>query len=342
MPHISVLRKEISELIAAGEVIERPSSVIKEVVENAIDAGAKHITVEIQHGGTTYMRIVDDGCGMAAEEVPTAFLRHATSKISDKADLDHIFTLGFRGEALASIAAVAKVTVLTKRKEDDYGTSYSISGGVAEKSEQTGCPDGTTLLIRDLFYNVPVRQKFMKRDVTEANAVSQIVQKIALSHPEIAFRMIRDNRTEFRTDGSGDLYTAVYAILGKEFAHDLIPVSYQDGMNQVTGFVGKPLLSVEPDVSKLFHQRQIRPFPAVQRGSGKRLSEPYHGRKISHLCADAPGSAGTGRRKHSSGKSGSAVFQRKSCHGQPVLCREERTDAERSDLRIPDGTRAAA
>lgn len=243
MPHITVLRKEISELIAAGEVIERPSSVIKEVVENAIDAGAKHITVEIQHGGTTYMRIVDDGCGMAPEEVPTAFLRHATSKIAEKTDLDHIFTLGFRGEALASIAAVAKVTVLTKRKEDDFGTSYSISGSTAGELEQTGCPDGTTLLIRDLFYNVPVRKKFMKRDVTEANAVSQIVQKIALSHPEIAFRMIRDNRTEFRTDGSGDLYTAIYAILGKEFAHDLIPVSYEDGMNQVTGFVGKPLYS---------------------------------------------------------------------------------------------------
>ena len=344
MPHISVLRKEISELIAAGEVIERPSSVIKEVVENAIDAGAKHITVEIQHGGTTYMRIVDDGCGMAAEEVPTAFLRHATSKISDKADLDHIFTLGFRGEALASIAAVAKVTVLTKRKEDDYGTSYSISGGVAEKSEQTGCPDGTTLLIRDLFYNVPVRQKFMKRDVTEANAVSQIVQKIALSHPEIAFRMIRDNRTEFRTDGSGDLYTAVSAILGTEGIctrphSGFLPGRHEPG-HRICGQAA--ILSVEPDVSKLFHQRQIRPFPAVQRGSGKRLSEPYHGRKISHLCADAPGSAGTGRRKHSSGKSGSAVFQRKSCHGQPVLCREERTDAERSDLRIPDGTRAAA
>ena len=243
MPHITVLRKEISELIAAGEVIERPSSVIKEVVENAIDAGAKHITVEIQHGGTTYMRIVDDGCGMAPEEVPTAFLRHATSKIAEKTDLDHIFTLGFRGEALASIAAVAKVTVLTKQKEDDFGTSYSISGSTAGELEQTGCPDGTTLLIRDLFYNVPVRKKFMKRDVTEANAVSQIVQKIALSHPEIAFRMIRDNRTEFRTDGSGDLYTAIYAILGKEFAHDLIPVSYEDGMNQVTGFVGKPLYS---------------------------------------------------------------------------------------------------
>ena len=138
MPHITVLRKEISELIAAGEVIERPSSVIKEVVENAIDAGAKHITVEIQHGGTTYMRIVDDGCGMAPEEVPTAFLRHATSKIAEKTDLDHIFTLGFRGEALASIAAVAKVTVLTKRKEDDFGTSYSISGSTAGELEQTG------------------------------------------------------------------------------------------------------------------------------------------------------------------------------------------------------------
>lgn len=241
MPHITVLRKEISELIAAGEVIERPASVIKEVVENSIDAGAKHITVEIKQGGTTYMRIVDDGSGMAPDEVSTAFLRHATSKISQKEDLDEIFTLGFRGEALASIAAVAKVTVLTKRKEDDYGTSYSIEGGISGVTEQTGCPDGTTLLIRDLFYNVPVRQKFMKRDVTEANAVSQIVQKIALSHPEIAFRMIRDNRVEFCTDGSGDLYAAIYAICGKEFAHDMIPVEYDDGINQVKGFVGKPL-----------------------------------------------------------------------------------------------------
>lgn len=243
MPHITVLRKEISELIAAGEVIERPASVIKEVVENAIDAGAKHITVEIKNGGTTYMRIVDDGCGMAPSEVPTAFLRHATSKITEKEDLDQIFTLGFRGEALASIAAVAKVTVLTKRKEDEYGTSYTIEGGIAGEPEQTGCPDGTTLLIRDLFFNVPVRQKFMKRDVAEANAVSQIVQKIALSHPDIAFRMIRDNRAEYRTDGSGDLYAAIYAICGKEFAHDMIPVDYADGMNTVRGFVGKPLYS---------------------------------------------------------------------------------------------------
>ncbi|MGN0592964.1 MAG: DNA mismatch repair endonuclease MutL [Ruminococcus sp.] len=242
MAQITVLSKEIAELIAAGEVIERPSSVIKEVVENAIDAKAKHITVEIKHGGTTYMRITDDGCGMAAEDVPTAFLRHATSKIHGKDDLDRIYTLGFRGEALASISAVAKVSLLTKRQEDAYGTCYAISGSVPEhEPEQTGCPDGTTIMIRDLFYNVPVRQRFMKKDVTEANAVSQIVQKIALSHPEVAFQMIRDNRMEFCTDGSGDLYTAIYAIYGKDFAHDLIPVEYDDGYLHVTGYTCKPL-----------------------------------------------------------------------------------------------------
>ncbi|MFR6588536.1 MAG: DNA mismatch repair endonuclease MutL [Ruminococcus sp.] len=211
-------------------------------MESAIDAGASHITVEIKRGGTTYMRIVDDGCGMAPEDVPTAFLRHATSKISTKEDLDRIGTLGFRGEALASIAAVAKVTVLTKRKSDAYGSSYTIAGSSEGTLEQTGCPDGTTLIIRDLFFNVPVRQKFMKRDVTEANAVSQIVQKIALSHPEIAFRMIRDNRTEFRTDGSGDLYGAIYAICGKEFAHDMIPVEYERRHESCHRLCGKAAL----------------------------------------------------------------------------------------------------
>ena len=205
MSKIAVLSKEISELIAAGEVIERPASVVKEVVENAIDAEAKHITVEIKHGGTTYMRVADDGSGIASEDVPTAFFRHATSKIHDRKDLESIYTLGFRGEALASIAAVSKVTLLTKRREDDYGTHYEIIGGTPTgEPEQGGCPDGTTIIIRDLFFNVPVRQRFMKKDVTEANAISQIVQKIALSHPEISFQMIRDNRMEFCTDGNGD------------------------------------------------------------------------------------------------------------------------------------------
>lgn len=244
MSKIAVLSKEISELIAAGEVIERPASVVKEVVENAIDAEAKHITVEIKHGGTTYMRVADDGSGIASEDVPTAFFRHATSKIHDRKDLESIYTLGFRGEALASIAAVSKVTLLTKRREDDYGTHYEMIGGTPTgEPEQGGCPDGTTILIRDLFFNVPVRQRFMKKDVTEANAVSQIVQKIALSHPEISFQMIRDNRMEFCTDGNGDLYAAIYALFGKEFAHDLIPVQYDDGFLRVSGYVGKPLYS---------------------------------------------------------------------------------------------------
>lgn len=244
MSKIAVLSKEISELIAAGEVIERPASVVKEVVENAIDAEAKHITVEIKHGGTTYMRVADDGSGIASEDVPTAFFRHATSKIHERKDLESIYTLGFRGEALASIAAVSKVTLLTKRREDDYGTHYEIIGGTPTgEPEQGGCPDGTTIIIRDLFFNVPVRQRFMKKDVTEANAVSQIVQKIALSHPEISFQMIRDNRMEFCTDGNGDLYAAIYALFGKEFAHDLIPVQYDDGFLRVSGYVGKPLYS---------------------------------------------------------------------------------------------------
>ena len=244
MSKIAVLSKEISELIAAGEVIERPASVVKEVVENAIDAEAKHITVEIKHGGTTYMRVADDGSGIASEDVPTAFFRHATSKIHERKDLESIYTLGFRGEALASIAAVSKVTLLTKRREDDYGTHYEMIGGTPTgEPEQGGCPDGTTILIRDLFFNVPVRQRFMKKDVTEANAVSQIVQKIALSHPEISFQMIRDNRMEFCTDGNGDLYAAIYALFGKEFAHDLITVQYDDGFLRVSGYVGKPLYS---------------------------------------------------------------------------------------------------
>ena len=244
MSKIAVLSKEISELIAAGEVIERPASVVKELIENAIDAEAKHITVEIKHGGTTYMRVADDGSGIASEDVPTAFFRHATSKIHERKDLESIYTLGFRGEALASIAAVSKVTLLTKRREDDYGTHYEIIGGTPiGEPEQGGCPDGTTIIIRDLFFNVPVRQRFMKKDVTEANAVSQIVQKIALSHPEISFQMIRDNRMEFCTDGNGDLYAAIYALFGKEFAHDLIPVQYDDGFLRVSGYVGKPLYS---------------------------------------------------------------------------------------------------
>ena len=243
MPHINVLSREVSELIAAGEVIERPSSVIKELVENSIDAGARHITVEIKNGGTTYMRVTDDGCGMSFEDVPTAFLRHATSKITEKSDLEKIGTLGFRGEALASVAAVAKVEVMTKLAGETYGTIYNIEGSVEKLHERGGCPDGTTLIIRDLFFNVPARRKFMKRDVTEANAVSQIMQKITMSHPSVSFRLIRDNRTEFTSSGDGELYSAIYAVYGRDFVRDLIPMDYEYKGIHIGGYTVKPLYS---------------------------------------------------------------------------------------------------
>lgn len=243
MAEITVLSKDISELIAAGEVIERPASVIKELLENSIDAGAKHITVEIKNGGTTYMRITDDGCGIAPVQVPIAFLRHATSKITSKADLDNILTLGFRGEALASVSAVSKVELLTKQSGAEYGTNYVIEGGKEILNEQSGCPDGTTIIIRDIFFNVPVRRKFMKRDAAEANAVISIMQKIILSHPEISFKLIKDNKIEISSVGDGELYSAVYSVYGRDFAHDMIPVDYSENEISVKGYIIKPLYS---------------------------------------------------------------------------------------------------
>lgn len=241
MPSIKILSSEVSELIAAGEVIERPASVIKELVENSIDAGAGHITVEIKNGGTTYMRVTDDGCGMSFEDVPKAFLRHATSKINTKEDLDNICTLGFRGEALASVSAVSKIELMTKQKSQQHGTAYGLSGGKEIRHEKSNCPDGTTIVIRDLFYNVPARRKFMKKDVTEANAVSQIIQKQVLSHPEIAFKFIRNNRIELNSSGDGELYSAIYAVYGRDFAHDMMSVDYQNDGIHLTGYIIKPL-----------------------------------------------------------------------------------------------------
>lgn len=241
MAEIKLLSKEIAELIAAGEVIERPSSVIKELVENSIDSGATHITVEIKNGGSTYMRIVDDGCGIKFESVKVAFLRHATSKINTKEDLNNIVSLGFRGEALASVCAVSRVEVLTKRLEDEMGTHYIIEGAEEKLHEKTGCPNGTTLIIRDLFYNVPARRKFLKKDVSEANMISSIVNKLALSHPEISFKMIRDNKLEFNTPGDGKLYSAIFSLFGKTFAHDLVEVDYEQDGIKVHGFCVKPL-----------------------------------------------------------------------------------------------------
>lgn len=243
MAKINLLDRSVFELIAAGEVIERPASVVKELVENAVDAGARHITVEIKNGGSTYMRVTDDGSGIAFEEIPTAFLRHATSKVKSAEDLDRIFTLGFRGEALASIAAVARVEVLSKEAASPMGTSFKISGGEITEHEETGCPDGTTFIIRDLFYNVPARQKFLKKDVTEGNQIQALVDKLALAHPEISFRFIRDNKLIRDTSGNGDYYAAIYAVFGKQFAVSLLPVDFSLNGITVTGFISSPLFT---------------------------------------------------------------------------------------------------
>ncbi len=243
MPSINVLSREISELIAAGEVIERPSSVIKELIENSIDAGSGHITVEIKRGGTTFIRITDDGCGISYEDVPKAFLRHATSKIKDADDLNSILTLGFRGEALASVCAVSRTEIMTRPADEELGTHYMIEGSEETLYEKTGCPEGTTIIIRDLFYNVPARQKFMKKDAVEGNMVCAIVNRIALSHPETAFKLIRDNKLEFSTSGDGRLYSSVFAVYGKAFAGDLIPVEYEQDGIKVSGYTVKPLYS---------------------------------------------------------------------------------------------------
>ncbi|MCM1523752.1 MAG: DNA mismatch repair endonuclease MutL, partial [Ruminococcus sp.] len=241
MPKVQVLDKELAELIAAGEVIERPSSVVKELTENAIDSGASAVTIEIKQGGIAYIRITDNGCGMSYEDVPTAFLRHATSKLKGKEDLNSIMTLGFRGEALASICAVARCEVMTKQKGDEYGTRYAIEGTKETLWEKTGCPDGTTVIVRDIFHNVPARLKFLKKDRYEGGAVASVVSKIALSHPEISFRFIRNNTQELFTPGDSRLYSAVYSVMGKEFAASLIPVSYRLGGIGVRGYTVKPL-----------------------------------------------------------------------------------------------------
>ena len=243
MPKINLLDKSVYELIAAGEVIERPSSVIKELCENSIDAGATSITVEIKRGGISYIRVTDNGCGIAYEDMPSAFLRHATSKVFTADDLENINTLGFRGEALASVCAVGRVECISKQAEEQLGSVYRIEGGESVEYDRTGCADGTTIIIRDLFFNTPARLKFLKKDVTEGNYCSSVVEKLALSHPNISFRFIRDGRQTMMTPGNGEYYSAVYAVFGKQFAAGLIPVEniYRD--TSVTGYVSSPLFT---------------------------------------------------------------------------------------------------
>ena len=243
MGRINVLDKHVAELIAAGEVVERPSSVIKELVENSIDSGATNVTVEIQNGGITMMRVTDNGSGIMRDDIRNAFLRHATSKVKVQTDLDAISTLGFRGEALASIAAVARVELLTKSPDEEIGTHYIIEGCDEVLLEDAGCPNGTTFVIRDLFYNVPARMKFLKKNVSAGTAVAAVIEKIALSHSEVAFTFIRDGRQTLVTSGDGNLRNCIYSVLGREFTNASVKVDYELNGVKVSGYVTKPQIA---------------------------------------------------------------------------------------------------
>ena len=240
MPKIHCLERHVANLIAAGEVVERPASVVKELTENAIDAGATAVVVEIQRGGMGYIRVTDNGCGMEPEDAETAFLRHATSKIQNAFDLEAIGTLGFRGEALAAIAAVARVELMTRTADREFGTGLTLEGGKVVEREVVGCPEGTTMIVRNLFYNTPARLKFMKRDVAEGAAVYAVVQHVALSHPEVSFRFVREGKEELLTPGDGDLRSAVYAVLGREVALGMLPCKRKDEELSVEGFISRP------------------------------------------------------------------------------------------------------
>jgi DNA mismatch repair protein MutL len=234
------LDPHVADLIAAGEVVERPASVIKELIENAIDAGAGMVTIEIKGGGMTYIRVSDNGCGIAAEDTETAFLRHATSKLRDEKGLEAISTLGFRGEALAAVASVARVELLTREKGAAEGTSLSIEGGVVKSKMIAGCPEGTTMIVRDLFYNTPARLKFMKTDRAEGASVSAQVISCALSHPEVSVRYIKDGKEECHTPGDGRMDSCIYSIFGREFAGGLLNAHTSDGDVTASGYVSAP------------------------------------------------------------------------------------------------------
>ena len=243
MPHIHVLDQVTIDKIAAGEVIERPASVVKELVENAIDAGATSVTIEIKDGGISLIRIMDNGCGIGHDEVRSAFLRHSTSKIESVDDLAHIRSLGFRGEALSSIAAVTQTELITKTPDAELGTRYVIEGGKEVSLEETGAPNGTTFLVRQLFYNVPARRKFLKTAVTEAGHIQELLIHLSLSHPEVSFLFISNGQEKLRTSGSGKLKDVIYQVYGRDVAANLLDIDYEKGGLRISGYLGKPVIT---------------------------------------------------------------------------------------------------
>ena len=240
MSEINILSPHVADMIAAGEVVERPASVVKELMENSFDAGAHAVTVEIRDGGATYIRVADDGKGMAPEDAGIAFLRHATSKLHDEAGLEAIGTMGFRGEALAAISAVSEVELTTRRRGDENGTFVALSAGDIQEMRETGCPEGTVMQVRSLFFNTPARLKFLKSDRAEASACVQAALRCALGRPEISVRLLRDGKEEFFTPGDGKAASCVYALLGRDTAKELLPVSLSDADMEVTGFTSSP------------------------------------------------------------------------------------------------------
>ena len=266
MNRINVLLPHVADLIAAGEVVERPGSVIKELIENAIDAGATSLTVEIKNGGMTYMRVTDNGCGMSPEDAETAFLRHATSKLRDERGLEAIGTLGFRGEALAAISAVSRVELLTCEIGAGEGTRVVVEGGQVLEKLPVGCPDGTTMIVRDVFFNTPARLKFMKNDRAEGMNVSSAVLRCALSHPEVSVRYIKDGKEECHTPGDGIPESCIYSLLGRDFAAGLIEVCSEVEGVRVTGFISTPTQAKGNRANQFFFRE--RTFHKIEDASG--------------------------------------------------------------------------
>ena len=295
MAEIRVLDKHTAELIAAGEVVERPASVAKELLENAIDAGATQITLSAVRGGIQQLQIVDNGSGIEAEYIDKAFIRHATSKIATAEDLGHIHTLGFRGEALASIASVARVEVLTRTEADEYACCYRIEGGEERGMEPGARPVGTTITVSDLFYNTPARMKFLKKDASEGTFVAETVLHAALSHPEISFRYLRDGKQQYVTPGDGDLRSAVYAVLGREFARDLLPV---DGGSELCA----ACLPRQPRRTAFLCQWPLRQKPHHDGGARKRLQGHDDAGQVPGRSAHAGATARHGRRQRPPGE----------------------------------------
>ena len=243
MPNIQILDQQTIDKIAAGEVIERPASVVKELVENSIDAKSSAITVEIKEGGISFIRITDNGCGIEGNQVPLAFLRHSTSKIRSVEDLFTVSSLGFRGEALSSIAAVSQVELISKTAQGISGVRYLIEGGAEKSKEEIGAPEGTTFLVRNLFYNTPARRKFLKTPQTEAGYINDLMERLALSHPEISFKFIVNNQLKIHTSGNSNLKEIIYHLFGRDIAGNLMEIQEENDLFSVSGFIGKPLIS---------------------------------------------------------------------------------------------------